>query len=128
MVVNWCVAHKKTDWRTAHKVLFACFLQLCSTRRWISCSARNRAHVLYTKVNSRVAREFGLSHSTKIQKHTCVATRECQLRCERYHTYIATGNISLESPTYYLKHCCECVRITQHKGAWGMSKDKYIMR
>ena len=88
MVVNWCVAHKKTDWHTAHKVLFTCFLQLCSTRRWISCSARNRAHVFYTKVTSCVAREFGMSHSTKIQKHTCAATRECQLRCERYHTYI----------------------------------------
>ena len=36
------------------------------------------------KVNSHVTREFGLSHSTKIQEHTSVVVRECQLTCELY--------------------------------------------
>ena len=62
---------------------------LCLAFRWISCSARNRACVLYMKVISRVTREFGLSHSTKIQQHTRVA-RECQLIRERYHMYVHT--------------------------------------
>ena len=77
MEVNLCAAHKKTDWHAAHEVLLVCFLQLCSIR--------NRARVFYTKVNSRVTREFGPSNSTKIQEHTRVAARECQLRRERYH-------------------------------------------
>ena len=77
MAVNLHAAHKKTDLCAAHEVLLTCFLQ--------SCSTRNRAHVLYTKVNSRVTREFGLSHSTKIE-HTRVAACECQLRFELYRT------------------------------------------
>ena len=84
MAVNLCAAHKKTDWCAAHEVLLACFLQLCSTQRWISCSTQNRAQVLYTKVNSHVTREFGLSNSTKIQEHMHVAAHECQLRRELY--------------------------------------------
>ena len=84
MAVNLCAAYKKTDWHAAHEVLLACFLQSCSTRRWILCSAQNRTQVLYTKVNSRVTREFGPSHSTKIQKHARVAAHECQLRHEQY--------------------------------------------
>ena len=87
MAVDLCAAHKKTDWRAAHKILLMCFLQLCSTQRWISCSTRNRARVLYMKVNSRVTREFKPSHSTKIQEHTRVATRKCQLRREWYRKY-----------------------------------------
>ena len=71
MAVNLCAAHKKNDSRAAHKVSLACFLQSCSTRRWISCSARNRALVLYTKDNSRVTREFGPSN-TKKYKNICV--------------------------------------------------------
>ena len=86
MAVNLCAAHKKTDLRAAHEVLLACFLQSCSTRRWISYRARNRARMLYTKDNSRVTREFGPSKTTKIQEHMCVATCECQLRNELYHT------------------------------------------
>ena len=31
---------------------------------------------------------FGLSHSTKIQEHMRVATRECQLRVERYRSSV----------------------------------------
>ena len=93
MAVNLCAAHKKTESRAAHKVLLACFLQSCSTRRWISCStprwiscsAQNIARMLYTKVNSCVTREFRLSHSTKIE-HTRVPTHECQLRHELYCT------------------------------------------
>ena len=50
MAVNLCAAHKKIDSRAAHKVLLACFLQSCSTRRWISCSVRNRACVLSRKI------------------------------------------------------------------------------
>ena len=38
--------------------------------------------MLYTKDNFRVTREFGLSNMTKIQEHTRVAARECQLRNE----------------------------------------------
>ena len=86
MAVN-CAAHKKTDSRAAHEVLLACFLQSCSTQRWISCRAQNIAHMLYTKGNSRVTCEFGLSHLTKIEEHMHVAARECQLRCERYIPY-----------------------------------------
>ena len=87
MTVNLCAAHKKTDSCAAHEVLLVCFLQLCSTQRWISCSARNIACMLYTKVNSRVIREFGLSHSTK-KEHTRVPARECQLRRELYCKYV----------------------------------------
>ena len=77
MAVNLCAAHKKNDSRAAHKVILACFLQSCSTRRWISCSAQNRARVLYMKDNSRVTREFGPSNTTKIQEYTLAATHEC---------------------------------------------------
>ena len=87
MVVNLCAAHKKTDWRAAYKVLLACFLQLCSTRRWILCSAQNRTRMLYTEVNSHVTRQFGPNHSTKIQEHKHVAACECQLRREQYRIY-----------------------------------------
>ena len=44
---------------------------------------------LYMKVNSCVTCEFGPSNLTKIQEHTRVVARECQLRCEQYHTYVA---------------------------------------
>ena len=88
MAVNLCAAHKKTDLHAAQEVLLVCFLQSCSTQRWISCSARNIARVLYTKVNSRVICQFGLSHLTKIEEHTHVATRKCQLRRERYRIYV----------------------------------------
>ena len=84
MAVNFCGAHKKTDLRAAHEVLLMCFLQLCSTRRWNSCSAQNKTCVFYTKDNSRVTREFGSSNTTKIQEHMRVATRKCQLRNELY--------------------------------------------
>ena len=87
MAVNLCAAHKKTDSRAAHEVLLACFLQSCSTHRWISCSAQNRARVLYTKDNSHVIREFRLSHSTKIEEHMSVVAREFQLRNELYCMY-----------------------------------------
>ena len=40
--------------------------------------------MLYTKVNSHVTREFGLSCLTKIEEHTCVTACECQLRHELY--------------------------------------------
>ena len=60
-----CATHKKTDSHAAHKVLLTHFLQSCSPRRWILCSAQNRARVLHTKANSCVTRKFGLSHSTK---------------------------------------------------------------
>ena len=63
-VINLCAAHKKTDSCAAHEVLLMCFLQ--------SCSTRNIARVHYMKVNSHVTREFGLSHSTKIEEDTCV--------------------------------------------------------
>ena len=72
MAVNLCAAYKKTDSHAAHKVLLACFLQSYSTQRWILCSARNIAHMLYSKVNSRITHEFGLSQSTKIEEHMCV--------------------------------------------------------
>ena len=84
MAVSLCSAHKKTDSHAVHEVLLACFLQSCSTQRWILCSARNIARMLYMKVNSRVTCEFGLSHSTKIE-HTCVLARKWQLRRELYH-------------------------------------------
>ena len=84
MAVNLCAAHKKNNSRAAHKVILACFLQSCGTRRWISCSALNRARVLYMKDNSRVTHEFGPSNTTKIQEHMRVAARKCQLRNELY--------------------------------------------
>ena len=87
MAVNLCAAHKKTDSRAAHEVLLTCFLQLCSTQRWISCSTRNIARVLYMKVNSRVTREFGPSNSTKIEDRMRVAACECQLRHELYRNF-----------------------------------------
>ena len=101
MAVNLCAAHKKTDLHAdkktdlhaAHKVLLTCFLQLSNTRRWISCSARNIAYVLYTKVNSCVTHEFGLSHLTKIEERTSVATREFQLRRELYHSSVKNNTI-----------------------------------
>ena len=80
MAVNLCAAHKKTDSHAAQEVLLACFLQ--------SCSTRNRARVLYTKDNSCVTCEFGLSNSTKIQEHTLVAAHECQLSNELYCMYV----------------------------------------
>ena len=83
MAVNLCAALKKTVSRAAHEVLLACFLQSCSTQRWISCSKQNIAYVLYTKVNCHVTHQFGLSYSTKIE-HTHVITCECQLRHELY--------------------------------------------
>ena len=46
--------------------------------------------MLYTKVNSCVTREFGPSNLTKIQEHTRVAARECQLRRELYRSYMHT--------------------------------------
>ena len=52
----------------------------------LTCSARNRAHVLYMKDNSRVTSKFGLSNSTKMPEHTRVATHECQLRNELYRS------------------------------------------
>ena len=69
---------------TAHEVLLACFLQLYSTRRWISYSAQNIARVLYMKVNSRVTRKFGLSHLIKIEEHMSVLALKCQLRRDLY--------------------------------------------
>ena len=84
------MSHASVDWkailRAAHEVLLACFLQSCSTRRWILCSAQNIARVLYTKVNYCVTHKFGLSHSTKIEEHTRVLAHECQLRRELYHS------------------------------------------
>ena len=101
MAVNLRAAHKKTGSCAAHKVLLACFLQSCSTQRWISCStqrwiscsARNRARVLYMKDNSRVTSEFGPSNSTKIQ-HTRVTARECQLRNELYRMYVVHSYVA----------------------------------
>ena len=87
MAVNLCAVHKKNDSRTAHEVILACFLQSCSTRRWILCSAQNRAHVLYTKDNSRVTCEFDPSNTTEIQEHTRVAARECEHRNKLYRMY-----------------------------------------
>ena len=87
MAVNLCAAHNKTVLRAAHEVLLACFFQSCSTRRWILCNARNIAGVLYMKLNSCVICEFGLSQSTKIEEHTRVLARKCQLRHELYCMY-----------------------------------------
>ena len=56
--------------------------------------------MLYTKVNSRVTREFRLSNSAKIEEHTRVSARECQLRCELYHTYMhAYSGVARPGPT-----------------------------
>ena len=98
MAVNLCTAHKNTDSCAAQEVLIACFLQSCSTRRWISCSARNRARMLYTKDNSRVTWEFGSSNSTKIQEHTSVAAHEYQLRNELYHRVWQEGTGEKDFP------------------------------
>ena len=103
MVVNLCAAHKKTDSCAAHEVILTCFLQSCSTRTWISCSAQNRAHMLYTKDNSCVTREFGLSHLTKIEEHTCVAAHECQLKRELYRNYFMLDHfhhVLIQFPNY----------------------------
>ena len=43
---------------------------------------------------SHVTREFGLSHSTKIEEHTHFAACKCQLRHELYHS----NNIQIVSP------------------------------
>ena len=40
------------------------------------------------KDNSHVTHEFGLSHLTKIEEHTRVLARECQLRHELYRILI----------------------------------------
>ena len=87
MAVNLCAAHKKTVSHAANEVLLVCFLQSCSTQRWISCTAQNIARMLYRKVNSCVTRKFGLSHSTKIEQHMCDFACECQPRCELYRTF-----------------------------------------
>ena len=115
MAGNLCAAHTKTDLRAAHIVLLACFLQSCSTQRYISCSARNRACVLYMKVNSHVTREFGPSHWTKIQEHMRIATRECQLRCERYRMYDIISEVISQAfiilgaiASQVLNVCCHC--------------------
>ena len=84
MAVNLCVAHKKTVLHAAHEVLLVCFLQSCSTRRWISCSAQNIARMLMHEVNSRVTCEFGPSHLTKIEEHMSIASRKCQHRRQLY--------------------------------------------
>ena len=86
MAVNLCAAHKKTVSRAVHKLLLAYFLQSCSIRRGISCSAQSIAHVLCTKVNSCVTCEFGLSHLIKIEEYMSVLACECQVRLELYHT------------------------------------------
>ena len=111
MVVNLCAAHKKTDWCAAHKLLLVCFLQSCSTRRSISCSARNKARVLYTKDNSHVTRKFGPSNTTKTQEHTHVAERKCQLRNELYRT----KNYSKLRATYVLHMCYTNLQMLLHK-------------
>ena len=51
-----------------------------------SRAAHERARVLYTKDNSCVTREFGPSNMTKMQEHTHVAARKCQLRNELYRS------------------------------------------
>ena len=105
MAVNLCAALKKTVSRAAHKVLLACFLQSCSTRRWISCTAQNIARMLYRKVNSRVTCKFGLSHSTKIEEHMCVFAHECQPRRELYHTFFIQHDFNSWKSKFMLL-CC----------------------
>ena len=97
MAVNLCAAHKKTDSHAAHEVKLACFLQSCSTQRWILYSARKRACVLYMKDNSRVTHEFSPSNSTKIQEHTRVCVN-LEMSCTVYiyiyiYIYIYYGDV-----------------------------------
>ena len=110
MAVNLCAAHKKTDSWVTHEVLLTCFLQSCSTRRWISYRTRNISHMLYTKVNSRVTCEFRLSHSTKIEEHTSVHTLECQLRRELYRNFnfILTMSVNNNTSLILSRHFAEC--------------------
>ena len=60
-----------------------------------SHAAHEIARVLYTKVNSRVTCEFGLSHLTKIEEHTYVAAHACQLRCELYRSILDHINFGI---------------------------------
>ena len=78
MVVNLCVAHKKTDSCAAHEY------GSCAAHEYGSCAAHKIELACSTQKLTRVTHEFGLSHSTKIQEYTRSAARECQLRCERY--------------------------------------------
>ena len=80
MAVNLCAAHKKTDWHVAHEALLACFLQLCSTRRWIPCTHKIELACIHESLLSCHMRV----RTESLEEHTRIAARECQLRHEWY--------------------------------------------
>ena len=103
MAVNLCAAHKKTDSRASYNR---------AAHKDGSHAAHEIAPVLYTKINSCITCEFGLSHLTKIGEHTHVAARECQLRCELYRSIFDHINFGI---IFHIVTCLRSFMSTIHK-------------
>ena len=87
-----CVEHTRRLTRLQHMMYYSHAFYNRAAHEDGACAVHEIyvAHMLYTKVNSHVTCEFGLSHSIKIEGHTYVPARKCQLRRQLYHIYVAT--------------------------------------